>query len=46
MGEVEHGSIADEPDSLTLDFEIGLPLLGRVVRYRGWLIPPEAAAQP
>jgi hypothetical protein len=32
----------DELGRFTFDVEIGLPGLGRLVRYRGWLAPSQA----
>lgn len=36
----------DAQGRFTFDVEIGLPLLGRVVRYRGWLILAEGEDRP
>ncbi|MGQ2989451.1 MAG: DUF4166 domain-containing protein [Brevundimonas sp.] len=36
----------DAQGRFTFDVEIGLPLLGRIVHYRGWLTPAEGEDRP
>ena len=36
----------DAEGRFTFDVEIGLPLLGRIVHYRGWLTPAESEDRP